>query len=801
MSEAFFNRKFKLGTFHMPDYDFHTLSSFDFELLVRDLLQAETGVRYESFKQGKDQGIDLRYSSGPGNVEIVQAKHYGVSGFKPLLRHLKVSEAAKVQKLSPRRYLIATSVPLSELQKDEIASVFRPYVSEKVSVMGKEDLNNLLGLHPNIEQQHFKLWLESRAILSSVLHAGTINATRYEVENIKRRVRLYVQGDSFNAAQTLLEKQRVCIISGVPGVGKTTLAEMLLLYYLSNGYTPYQITTHIREAFEVDDPDPEARIVYYYDDFLGQTNLMERFGKNEDASLLKFIEHVHHSPNRRFILTTREYLLRKATLAYEKMRTAELKVYKFVLDIGKYTRTDRARILYNHLYFSTLPASLVDELVASQAYLNIIDHPNFNPRLIGWMTRKGVESEVGKRKYSTEFCRAIANPTTVWESAYESHIGEMSRNVLLVLLSMGGLASLSDLEAGMIPYLLAKHESTTIPSDSMRTTIISCLKELDGTFTSSWQVTYGENKSPVIGFHNPSIKDFISLRLSIDLGEAITLLRAAHFVEQCIHILNIFGQSQNGVGASEEFMDTWLHSTRRTLRNSQTQYAVTAFSGPSAGVTQQGNSFERLCLRIMAATKGVKRSTKWSLLCDCQLYFIERLESRHVDITEACNVLEEFRRQMMSPFIQSVADVICDADEINEFEFAIGFMDEYRDFISDSSNELLRERFESWCEDAMDYLDGEPSDGYREAANKIERLAGHFRINVDAKLSKIRETADEEEQKEQSYNSSGSRAVSVGANDKSLSSNLSDLELRDMFSGLLNSQRLTVSGGSAPCED
>jgi hypothetical protein len=40
-------------------YDFRTLSPLDFEELVRDLLQAELGIMFESFKPGKDQGIDF----------------------------------------------------------------------------------------------------------------------------------------------------------------------------------------------------------------------------------------------------------------------------------------------------------------------------------------------------------------------------------------------------------------------------------------------------------------------------------------------------------------------------------------------------------------------------------------------------------------------------------------------------------------------------------------------------------------------------------------------------------------------
>ena len=43
----------------MPNYDFTSLSSYDFEGLVRDLLQEELGITLESFTSGRDHGIDL----------------------------------------------------------------------------------------------------------------------------------------------------------------------------------------------------------------------------------------------------------------------------------------------------------------------------------------------------------------------------------------------------------------------------------------------------------------------------------------------------------------------------------------------------------------------------------------------------------------------------------------------------------------------------------------------------------------------------------------------------------------------
>src|SRR5665647_835051 len=103
----------------MSDYDFSTLNSLDLEELVCDLLNAHekatgTGIIFKTFKEGKDKGIDLLYSTTSHEYEIVgQVKHYYRSGYNALIRNLKGDEKSKVVKLNPKRYLLATSIDLS----------------------------------------------------------------------------------------------------------------------------------------------------------------------------------------------------------------------------------------------------------------------------------------------------------------------------------------------------------------------------------------------------------------------------------------------------------------------------------------------------------------------------------------------------------------------------------------------------------------------------------------------------------------------------------------------------------------
>ena len=53
-----------------------------------------------------------------------------------------------------------------------------------------------------------------------------------------------------------------------------------------------------------------------------------------------------------FVLTTREYILQQARQLYEQLAIEGVEGHRFLLELQRYSRTDRARIFYNHAFFS-----------------------------------------------------------------------------------------------------------------------------------------------------------------------------------------------------------------------------------------------------------------------------------------------------------------------------------------------------------------------------------------------------------------------------------------------------------------
>ena len=475
-------------------YQFENLSPIDFEELVRDLLQAEVGIHLESFSPGKDKGIDCRFASGPG-VAVVQAKHYARSGPSKLLRTL-ANEVAKVRKLKPKRYFIGTSVSLTPTLKDQIISVMAGVPLASADILGLEDLNNLLGKYPHVEKKHFKLWLGSSAVLERLLHSGMLNRTETELELIRLMIPRFVQNGSVDSAESILSQYGTLIIAGDPGVGKTTLARMLVSLHASQEWN-VSVVDDMAEAFKVANAG-ERRLIFF-DDFLGQVRLSSDHVRGIDQRLPPFLARVKSNKNLRFILTTREYILSQAQLLSSRLATRDLLTTRYVLNVGVYTRSVRARILYNHLYFSDLNNSQIMDILSNKLYLRIIDHPNFNPRLISLLSSEEYVQLSGE-SLTAAIQRILDNPDQLWELPYRDHISADGRALMLALLLNRSAVAFDTLKATYIRTAMAL--GRPVRKAEIQSTFSAALKELEGSVLSIVERT--------VRFSNPGVRDFLS---------------------------------------------------------------------------------------------------------------------------------------------------------------------------------------------------------------------------------------------------------------------------------------------------
>lgn len=134
----------------MSNYNYHLLSPIEFETLAKDIIQKKENIILESFKEGKDSGIDFKYNFSPKRTLIVQVKRYK-DDYDYLYRNLK-EEVPKLDKLKPARFILVTSVGLTPKNKENIKKLFNNHIRSTEDIIGKDDVDNLISLYPDIEK-------------------------------------------------------------------------------------------------------------------------------------------------------------------------------------------------------------------------------------------------------------------------------------------------------------------------------------------------------------------------------------------------------------------------------------------------------------------------------------------------------------------------------------------------------------------------------------------------------------------------------------------------------------------------
>ncbi|MFT8506888.1 restriction endonuclease [Acetobacter sp.] len=731
----------------MTDYDFSQLSPHDFELMCRDLLQEEEGLRLESFKSGKDSGIDFRYAPA-GVTTIVQCKRFVETGYSGLLRSLR-HEAEKVQRLAPQRYILMTAASLSPANKDEIVGVIGPQFLTTCDIFGRSELNGLLGRHPEVERAHYKLWLASINVLEAVLHNDILLQSGFQVKKIYREMRRYVQGSAYPRAMKALDTCGVVILSGQPGVGKTTLADLILYEHLAREFEPVIIRENFAEGkklFRQNRPQ-----IFYFDDFMGVTFLGDKgsAGQQRDyRAIVEFIEMIGTAKDKRLVLTTRDHMFQQAWGASEQLRDSGIIDHKLVIHMGDYSLQQRAEILYNHLFFSDLPPGYRDELLKDEFYFNIVKHNKFNPRLIEWLSTQRRLKGIAVDGYQAFVTNLLENPAEIWRHAYEQQISDAGRSLLLTLSSFGGRAGEALLREGF--GKLHEHRAQKYGLQRRPDDYIVARKELNGAFIMPMP-------NDMIEFINPSVQDWLNSVVREAPENAVDLILGACRFTQLSQVWG-FVRSDLG-GASRDTLSRQLSTlvpkivelatAPRTMRqrDGSTAYLAPTYELRLAKLIEIADEIrvpdalvpiERLIKQILVDRKQEHcpiddmitamhefQESEWSALACFSSFFDKSVDELMASAREHCRSGE--LRNLLLFYEASSADQPMLSSEHHPLRSKL--LSAYTTFVWKSLPDELSE-----CTFAGDY---------EELLSDLEYFYCVLRVDVSAHVSRVAEARDE----------------------------------------------------------
>lgn len=509
-------------------YDFANLSPIEFEGLCVDLVSAETGLRFERFSVGADGGVDGRHSRASDEI-VLQAKHYKNSTWSDLKKAVKL-EKKNVHTLNPTEYYFVTSQPLTVARKSTIVSLLDHPSVTAPNVWGRSEMNAYITAHADVERRNIKLWLSSATVLERLLTNEIAVFTEATADEIERILKIFVVNPSLQRSEEILKATHNLIVSGPPGVGKTTLAQFIAARYIEAGWELVAISK-IDEGFRAF--HREKSQIFVFDDFLGKIRLDPVSLGRADSKIVKFMSKVHKDKRKKFVLTTRSYILHAARTQSEALDDREVELSEMVLNLATYTRELKARILYNHLYHSEIDEKSIQSLLDGDTVRRIVDHSNYMPRIIQWMTDELRQRDTPPAEYPNAFLQTLNYPDKIWDKAFKKHITTGAQVLLYCLFFCErDIYPVTGVNLNKLRIFFEKSMVgfNIIAQEQMRSAIFDeTVREVKSSF-----VIIDCN---IANFINPSIQDYLSRETS-DATVLLTLARCVPTLATAVSFWN-----------------------------------------------------------------------------------------------------------------------------------------------------------------------------------------------------------------------------------------------------------------------
>lgn len=504
-------------------YDFTNLSDIEFERLSADILSRQLGVKLRYFSAGRDGGIDLVDAQ---NTIVVQVKHYAKSNFSSLLTSLK-KEVDKVKKINPKQYYICVSQELTASNIAAIYNLFKEYMNDTSNIITRAELVEFLNEDSNqdILRKNFKLWLLSDKLLKDIFNNQIFIDSEVLLDDINEDYNYFVQTNVFNEALEILKKQRLLMLYGAPGVGKSINSKMLAAAFVKEDYIiRYTTDGQVSNIKRVISENPDVKEVILLDDCLGQYYFNLKSG--QDRELIALIKYIKQHNNKVLILNTRVTILNEAKRARFEFRDFldQDKIPLKTIDMDQISRSEKSEIFYNHLTRNQIPKLYFEALRKDKKYRHIISHKNYNPRIIEFVTQKHRYNKVLPEVYFQYIFKNLSNPREVWADEFDERLEETDRIFMHTLFSLTD--TYTDIEVLKECFIFR------LQNEGLAKSTVDYFSVVKSRPTKSLVRIFDVDGSQKIGVLNPSINDYLNSTLKSNTIGLNAIRESILYIEQ-----------------------------------------------------------------------------------------------------------------------------------------------------------------------------------------------------------------------------------------------------------------------------
>lgn len=516
--------------------NFGLISSKEFEEVCKDVLEKRLGTPLRFYGLGADGGRDITSEDGSNSV-IVQCKHYVKSSPEALYRSLEKGLNQAIN-LHPLKYYLCISSELTPPQIKKIQALYKDIIPDDSFIIDGSRLGDWLSLpeYGDIVRKHLPLFIANQNVLAAFLTQDISEDTESLLTEIAGEGDVYVKNEWFPKALELLASKRMLLLTGDPGIGKTTLSKMLIMEFLRqkpNAKLIYASDGNIRSMKKAMNPSGSQIELFFLDDFVGK--FVMDLGANQISEITSFIENISQHQNRYIIINSRITVLNKTQNAFASLEKKLEKTGCCLLEINSLSMRSKAKIFVNHIIKGNVDQERIDSLLADNRYFDVVNHPNYNPRLIEFVTNKKHYESREAKDYYKFIMEILDKPSVIWQTEYEA-LTDYER---LLLIALG---SFPDCRApDSVLKECAARMSIVCPNKQGQTpdSFEVALAHLSGSF-----IKRTATRSAVINqFANPAVEQLIAQNTSLNFTQT-ELYKSVVWRDQLFRIFKDYPKTQ-----------------------------------------------------------------------------------------------------------------------------------------------------------------------------------------------------------------------------------------------------------------